>query len=377
MQSTRILFANQLRGIAAMLVVFSHLAGVFLLMPELVAHTTGAPVHHIPAPSWTRLINNPYWNPGALGVALFFLISGLVIPFSLAQGRTSFVIARLMRIYPVYWVATAISLLVVYLSSSFWGRAFPYSAWQVLANATLFHEYLGAWSIDLVNWSLAVELMFYALAFLLRGTIQRGKVLPLYAVPVFVILVNLHAVHSKYVTGQAGYAFAWIGTFLPFLLIGVLFNYRIRGLMSPVRTAFHTLALFSGFLICWRYGVWSIAFEEIASNYLIALAIFSLMFLARRHFRPHKFIDWFATVSYPLYLLHSLIGYSLLKMLIVVCKFGFTAAFSVTLFVVLILAWMVSRTVEVWSVRSGHRISALLGQNGLRTKLEGGAASPA
>jgi len=40
---------------------------------------------------------------GGFGVALFFLISGFVIPFSfLRYTRTGFAIARILRLWPAY-----------------------------------------------------------------------------------------------------------------------------------------------------------------------------------------------------------------------------------------------------------------------------------
>ncbi|MCQ4062259.1 acyltransferase, partial [Klebsiella pneumoniae] len=47
----------------------------------------------------------PQFNWGAFGVALFFLISGFVIPFSFVKATwLSFLVGRFFRIFPLYAV---------------------------------------------------------------------------------------------------------------------------------------------------------------------------------------------------------------------------------------------------------------------------------
>ena len=47
---------------------------------------------------------------GYLGIGLFFMISGFVILFSaLNKSPLEFVISRIDRLYPVYWVAVSIT----------------------------------------------------------------------------------------------------------------------------------------------------------------------------------------------------------------------------------------------------------------------------
>lgn len=55
---------------------------------------------------------------GYLGVQLFFMISGYVILLSM-QGKTvrQFLIARMQRLFPAFWVACTLTFLVVRL----WG----------------------------------------------------------------------------------------------------------------------------------------------------------------------------------------------------------------------------------------------------------------
>src|SRR5947208_914059 len=86
----KIWFAHALRGVAALLVVYLHLCVFFWTANELVPQLTGVKqLKSLP----TRLMTVEVYIPleqhelsfGALGVGLFFLLSGFVIPISLER----------------------------------------------------------------------------------------------------------------------------------------------------------------------------------------------------------------------------------------------------------------------------------------------------
>ena len=54
------------------------------------------------------------FNAGRFGVALFFLISGFVIPFSFKEPRPllRFALSRFFRLYPAYWLSLMLALLI-------------------------------------------------------------------------------------------------------------------------------------------------------------------------------------------------------------------------------------------------------------------------
>jgi len=100
---------------------------------------------------------------GYLGVPLFFMISGFVIPWS-AMGRSpaDFVASRVSRLYPTFWVAMA---LTIALGFAFLGTL-P-SVRTVIANMTMVPAMLGSPRIDDIYWTLEIEVRFYALIFVL------------------------------------------------------------------------------------------------------------------------------------------------------------------------------------------------------------------
>ena len=87
--NNKVIFANNLRGIAAILVLISHFLGVFVSNPNAVhelLHIDQISHSHNGLNLLFEIVNfNPVINYGHFGVALFFLISGFVIPFSLTK----------------------------------------------------------------------------------------------------------------------------------------------------------------------------------------------------------------------------------------------------------------------------------------------------
>jgi exopolysaccharide production protein ExoZ len=136
-----------LRGLAASLVVLSHGAETLALrglIPEAYADRLGI--------------------SGYFGVATFFIISGFIIcktsagAFGDPRGAAAFVLKRLIRIFPVYWIATV----AFYVLSPH--RA-SYTAADVLCSVLLIPHEIGS-SGDMhpligQGWTLQYEMLFY------------------------------------------------------------------------------------------------------------------------------------------------------------------------------------------------------------------------
>jgi exopolysaccharide production protein ExoZ len=136
-----------LRGLAASLVVLSHSANT-LREQNLISDTYAG-----------RLGISGYF-----GVATFFIISGFIIyktsraSFGDLRGSTAFVLKRLIRIIPVYWIATAVFLLLSPRRAEFSLSDILFSLLLVphlIGSAGNMHPVVGQ------GWTLQYEMLFY------------------------------------------------------------------------------------------------------------------------------------------------------------------------------------------------------------------------
>ncbi|MGH3377767.1 MAG: acyltransferase family protein [Actinoallomurus sp.] len=131
-------------------------------------HYTGVPAPEWPGGSARRIFPElaPVTRYGFLGVELFFLISGFVILMS-AWGRRpgDFIASRFTRLFPAYWVGVSLSL-AAYLAFNSWVPFGPGSDGPLkrfLPNLTMLQEGVGSQRMEIIYWTLYVELHFYVL----------------------------------------------------------------------------------------------------------------------------------------------------------------------------------------------------------------------
>ncbi len=357
----RIRFANQLRGIAALAVACSHLIGVFWALPEVVSSATFSPAQGGPVPGLFWIANLAWFQLGPFGVGLFFLISGLVIPFSLERhSRLSFMLARLLRIYPTYVAALLLQMLVLYGAAQAWGRPFGYGGWTIAANALLIYDLIGQPSIDLVNWTLSVELKFYLLVVLLAGPIRRGSPAALIGAAASILLANAALARLGWLDAAPSTPLHTLSSHslcLTYMLLGTLFNFHLRGKIGTGWLAGSLVTLSLLFVATWQMSVWRAQFPVVTLNYAYALILFAGLYAARRHIPRNPVLDALAAVSFPFYVLHSLLGYSVLRALMVGLGLGYEPALAGALAVVLAACALLHWAVERPTIRAGRRLA--------------------
>lgn len=129
---------------------------------------------------------------GWLGVEAFFVISGFVIPFSLAGdwqrrgGRALplFLARRLVRIEPPYLASVLIVVLLNYAAANapgFQGRPPNVSAAQVLAHTAYLIPLTPYEWLQPVYWTLAFEFAFYLAMAGLIGVLANNRAFPVWA----------------------------------------------------------------------------------------------------------------------------------------------------------------------------------------------------
>jgi len=361
----KIAFADQLRGVAALMVVAAHFFLSFWRQSGAVAAAIAAPL----ASQENGISGWAFWdyvNPGPFGVALFFLISGFVIPFSLGRySGVAFLLARAIRIYPTYIACLAISTLTILFNASWWNGAVHFTPMQWLANALLLNDLTAAPSIDLVNWTLVVEMRFYLVMAVIAGAIRTSNVSVVFTVAFicaafnaawhFELLGDIKKTH--YVTLAQ---IAVSAQCIIFMLIGTLVQFHCRGSLRNDRamTLIALMALL--FLGTWRFGVWAEHFWRIPMNYIFALAVFLVSYALRERFKPVPLLNWLARISYPLYAVHSIVGWTVMQVSVSVFGAPALVAALIAFLVVFLVATGIHWLAERPTIESGRAVAAAM-----------------
>lgn len=159
-----------LRGVAILLVVLTHCSGGWQAALSLTQNTQlWAPTFDLPR--WLGVVA----GQAVHGVTLFFVVSAFTLTLSLAQGADlrRYVIRRIARVAPGYWLAGIAYTLAAGLVARLWAP--DGVAPSDLAVAAVFGSaWQGGASMAVVpgGWSVSCEVAFYAALPLLLWAIQ-------------------------------------------------------------------------------------------------------------------------------------------------------------------------------------------------------------
>ncbi|MGQ4561185.1 acyltransferase family protein [Dermabacteraceae bacterium P7054] len=339
------------RGIAASLVVFGHFIGIYE------THFVG-------------FGKMPFeFHYGAFGVQLFFLISGYVILMSAWRSKraSDFVISRFSRLYPTYWIALTISIVLVVLTN------FPtekLSPLDYLLNYSMVQRLIRVPSVDEVYWTLAVEMQFYGLIFLLllltKCRLSSRLILWVSLVWVTVAVVGAfissgvsQGVHPSQVPGI-------YKVFLNLLLIewGPLFCSGMMAYLGRVKDVrfFAVSVLYSLVAVLVAYLLHS---PKYAATVGVVCTVFLVVVIRGRAgvllIPPLQFLG---KISYSLYIQHVIPGFLVIIFLAPII--GDFQALLVALCVVVCLAVLLHKVGEEWASGVARTYSLRL-----RSKIDG------
>lgn len=243
---------------------------------------------------------------GYLGVQLFFLISGFVILWS-AEGRTAkqFIILRFLRLYPMFWVAVAITLGVLWVA----GLADSLLSLKVIAaNLTLVPAYFSVPFVDGVYWTLAIELKFYLLIFLaivLRQMphIERWMYVWLAGLIIGSLTGDIALLKSLVLLPHGLY---FVGGSICYLIRTRGLNWMRGGslLFCAAASIHHAVAGRGDFTTVPQVAS-PLAVGMLVGAFYLILFVVSIRSV---RIRSSSVLFWLGALTYPLYLLHNMIG---------------------------------------------------------------------
>jgi peptidoglycan/LPS O-acetylase OafA/YrhL len=284
----RLLYIDAIRGMAALSVVIFH---ALLWYPGSLTDGVGQ-----------------FIDFGKFGVVLFFMVSGFIIPFSLddarADGLRVFIIRRIFRLYPAYWVSLAGAAATAII------LGFPLSLTQFAVNMSMLQGFFRVGDVLPVYWTLLIELIFYSLCAVLfhLGVLRRIRVLS--GMSLGFLLLALPMAWARWYTG------ATLPVALPLSLSlmfsATLWRHYLRD--RDIRARRHALALLSVFLVSMplisllaynRNFGFGETWYRYNNTYVLAVAAF-LLFSFRWRLQNRALV-WVGQISYSVYLFHGLL----------------------------------------------------------------------
>lgn len=273
--SARLATIDALRGAAALAVAWFHFTnGTADFLDKGLLKTSGA--------------------RGWLGVEVFFVISGFIIPYSLHRGRYRlqshwkvFVAKRLIRLDPPYIACIVLVVALQYASSmtpGFRGQPPHYSWTQLALHLGYLNAYFGGTWVNPVFWTLAIEFQFYLLIALIypllsdrRAWVRLSCVAILAAMSISLPATNL--------------VFQWLGLFG----LGIISFQFFIGLIDRT-TYFVALAAMTA--VCY----------SVFGAMITAVGLASALAITFLRIRPTSFLSLLGAISYSVYLLHVPLG---------------------------------------------------------------------
>ena len=234
---------------------------------------------------------------GYLGVDAFFMISGFVILMS-AEGRSAweFAISRIVRLYPAYWFCT----IVIFIFATFWPvENYRPGVFDFFLNLTMFHSWFGSPHVSSVFWTLVVEMQFYFIVlFIIKANLLDRLV---YILSVWLSISIL----SDYLDFPHWAKTLIIASWCHYFIAGSIFYLIRKKGVSLYKLVLLTICLWEAV----KHGYWYVLVKEKLSGVdytpevvIVFLGVLFLFF----------FIVSLRKLPYPLYLIHAMIGETLL-----------------------------------------------------------------
>jgi peptidoglycan/LPS O-acetylase OafA/YrhL len=349
-------FPQMLRALACLAVLWVHWESFFARNEaiDIVRPLCPAPT---PLPHQFYLAKilhplQPVFSPGHCAVGLFFLISGFLIPLALRrQSRSGFLAGRLLRVFPVYWASLCLTCAARWLYGHFQGGDFSPSLGMVVSNALLVRTLFWVPTLDYVNWTLEIEILFYLIWAIVgaRGGLAGKHITLLTAL--LLAAISVFAGRINAVRAENGLAFIE-----PLLGLQQLIPYVVFTLLGTCFSQLYTKdwdrrrfwTCLTLVFICWwgsLQGGGVFRPWPALRQFPVAILIFGLCYRFRDRLPTSAWLNRLAEISYPLYLLHGVIGYILLTVLYQ----WFPSPYWVVLLagaLILALVWIVHQFVE-------------------------------
>lgn len=347
----KVWFIQMLRGIASLSVVYNHIFALFFANEATINQFLHIDKYKLPPFTSNNIFlyifnildQKFYINPGFVGVYIFFLISGFVIPISIENNTLKkFIISRLFRIYPVAIIGMSISILSIYISQLiFKNTIYHLEPISIISNFTILLRYpLHQEFIDPVLWTLGIEIYFYILLAIVYK-INFMKNIKFISIILAIVCMIIDKHYSSIIKN------------IMFMLIGTSIFLRNTNKISKINNAINIAFIFILIQVLW-YITDIHYFNLILFTTLYSFLLFIILYKLKSNIKYSNILDFFGNISYPMYISHQILGYALLSFLIL--HINMYIAIIITFIIIITFAYIIHITIEKPSILIKNKV---------------------
>lgn len=281
------------------------------------------------------------FSRGYLGVEIFFVISGFVIPYTMFKGNYAindgarFIIKRLLRIEPPYWLSIVLIFILDYISTFFRhykDKAIEADLSNLISHILHLNDFLDKPWLKGIYWSLAIEIQYYLLVAIVCPFLMfRNRILTIILFVLFCLGRWLEMDETVFYYG------------CHFVTGMLLFNAHIGHLSDR--------QLLIGLVLAFGLTYWCFDIYHLTA---VVLAVFFIYFIDK----PMAPLVFLGKISYSFYLIHIQIGWTLMDALLRSYPDGNRALFMILgILAAIFSSWLFYEIIEKPSHRWSHAVS--------------------
>lgn len=219
-------------------------------------------------------------------------------------------------------------------------------------------DLLGYQQIDYIIWTLEIEVKFYLFMSIFYIFIRKHTKISLVVVVALSILLTAYSVNKSNIALPTDLSEQF--AFIALMLIGTycyLYQKKVNIRLIDIVQLFITIiALFFAFTYMMFNNLW---FTNTPTYVYFAYVFGVLMFLIFYFVQPKRnvVLSWFADISYPLYLFHPILGYSIECYLYAYFKMNIYFSIIIAVATVILLAYIVHHLIELPLMRFSKKLT--------------------
>jgi exopolysaccharide production protein ExoZ len=300
------------------------------------------------------IAHTPYLQRGHFGVDLFFVISGFIMMYVTERSYDNFLLKRVIRIVPLYWLGTLGLFSLAWIAPGVLNTAS--TDLPNLLKSLFFIPYFNGRTFEpllRLGWTLNYEIFFYLMFFIALSLSHR------YRAAITTVLLLCFVITGQLIQPDHPVAKFYANPILLEFIYGMVAFYLFRAAQNHTESIPKGYARLSALLgaslyVAMFFVPWS---EDYSNRYLMwglpCLLIFLLIAIGGARLKTLGFFVLLGNVSYSLYLLHPYVIHLIDRKIYSISEPGVTALFFTFLAYALsiVVAYVSWRLIEQTSQR--------------------------